>query len=134
MRDERVKNRLIAATVLFVLLAVAGVLAWWLLPRWASWTVVERRCSATWVGRPIDKPIAKPASLVDGAPPPLRAPFVKEALCSLGIGGMPDPETIGLLFDVARVGPGYQCDLELPCGVDATAVIEKRSQLSAALR
>lgn len=135
MRDERVKNRLIVATVLFVLLAVAGLVAWWLLPEWASWTVVG--CVVLvfgWIGRPIDKPIAKPASLVDGAPPPLKAPFVMEALCSLGIGGMRDPAQIGLLFDVARVGPGYQCDLELPRGVDATAVIEKRSQLSAALR
>ncbi|HEY1971494.1 MAG TPA: cell division protein FtsK, partial [Pseudonocardia sp.] len=135
MRDERVKNRLIIAWVLFGLLLVAGLVAWWLLPEWVLWTIVGCMLLVFgWIGRPIDKPIAKPASLVDGAPPPLRAPFVKEALCSLGIGGMRNPEDIGLLFDVARVGPGYQCDLELPRGVDATAVIEKRSQLSAALR
>jgi S-DNA-T family DNA segregation ATPase FtsK/SpoIIIE len=134
-RDERVKNRLIVAAVIIFVLVSAGVGSWWLLPGWTLWTVAG--CVVLvfgWIGRPIDKPLAKPASLVDGAPPPLRAPFVKEALCSLGIGGMRSPEDIGLLFDVARVGPGYQCDLELPRGVDATSVIEKRSQLSAALR
>jgi S-DNA-T family DNA segregation ATPase FtsK/SpoIIIE len=135
MRDERVKNRLIIAWVFLVLLAIAGLLAWWLLPEWALWAITGATVLVFgWVGRPIDKPIARPASLVDGAPPPLKAPFVMEALRSLGIGGMRNPDDIGLLFDVARVGPGYQCDLELPRGVDATAVLEKRSQLSAALR
>jgi S-DNA-T family DNA segregation ATPase FtsK/SpoIIIE len=47
---------------------------------------------------------------------------------------MRNPAEIGLLFDVARVGPGYQVDLELPRGVDASSVMERRGQLSAALR
>lgn len=135
MRDERVRTRLIVASVLFGVLAIAGTVAWWLLPSWASWTVLGATVlTFGWVGRPIDKPIAKSATLVAGAPGPLKAPFVMDALCSLGIGGMRNPSEIGLLFDVARVGPGYQVDLELPKGVDATTVIEKRSQLSAALR
>jgi S-DNA-T family DNA segregation ATPase FtsK/SpoIIIE len=135
MRDERVRTRLIVATVLFTVLAIAGVIAWLLLPSWASWTVLSGTVlTFGWIGRPIDKPIAKSATLVAGAPGPLKAPFVMDALCSLGIGGMRNPAEIGLLFDVARVGPGYQVDLELPKGVDATTVIEKRSQLSAALR
>jgi hypothetical protein len=72
--------------------------------------------------------------LAAGASGPLKAPFVMDALCRLGTGGMRDPAQIGFLFGVARVGPGYQCDLELPRGADATAVIERSGQLSAALR
>ncbi|MDN5919063.1 MAG: hypothetical protein L0I76_28880, partial [Pseudonocardia sp.] len=87
-----------------------------------------------WVGRPIGKPLVKPATVLAGNHGPLRAPYVMEALVSLGIKGMTDVERIGLLFDVARTGPGYQVDLELPRGVAAAAVMEKRSQLSAALR
>lgn len=135
MRDERVKHRLIVAGAGFVVLAGATTLAAFLLPRSAAWALLA--CTLLvfgWIGRPIDKAIVRPATLVDGAPGPLKAPMVMEALCSLGIGGMRNPADIGLLFDVARVGPGYQVDLELPKGVDATAVIEKRSQLSAALR
>lgn len=135
MRDERVKTRLIVAGSLLGVLAIAGMVAWALLPRWVAYTVMFAVVLVFgWVGRPIGKPIAQPATLTPGAPGPLKAPMVMQALCSLGIGGMRSPSEIGLLFDVARVGPGYQVDLELPRGVDATAVIEKRSQLSAALR
>jgi DNA segregation ATPase FtsK/SpoIIIE, S-DNA-T family len=135
LRDQRVRNRLVVAAVLSIPLLVGGVLAWFLVPSWSLWAAAVTAVELLgWVGRPIDKPIARPATLVNGAPGPLRAPFVMEALCSLGVGGMKDPAQIGLLFDVARVGPGYQVDLELPRGVAATAVIEKREQLSAALR
>lgn len=134
-RNARVKNRLIVAAVLFGLLAAAGGAAWFLLPEWSLWLVAGLTVETLgWVGRPIGKPLAKPTTLVAGSPGPLKAPFVMEALCSLSIGGMRNPSDIGLLFDVARVGPGYQCDLELPRGVDASAVLEKRGQLSAALR
>lgn len=135
LRRDKVRNRLIVAAVLAVPLIVGGVAAWVLLPVWALWTVAGVAVEVLgWVGKPVDKPIAKPATLAAGAPGPLRAPFVMDALCSLGVGGMRNPTDIGLLFDVARVGPGYQCDLELPRGVDASDVLEKRSQLSAALR
>ena len=69
-----------------------------------------------YVGRPIGTPLVKPAVLLAGVHEPLRAPHVMKALCSLGISGMRDPEQIGLLFDVAREGPGYRVDLELPAG------------------
>lgn len=89
-----------------------------------------------WVGRPIGKPLVKPATVLAGNHGPIRAPYVMEALCSLGIAGLNEKtmDQIGLLFDVARVGPGYQVDLQLPRGVAATAVIERRGKLSAALR
>lgn len=87
-----------------------------------------------WVGRPLGKPLVKPATVLVGNHGPLRAPFVMGALVSLKIAGMTKEEDISLLMDVARVGPGYQVDLELPRGVPASAVMEKRSALSAALR
>ena len=135
LRRDKVKNRLVVAGVLAVPLIAGAVVAWFLLPTWVLWTIAGSGVEVLgWVGRPIDKPIAKPATLVAGAPGPLKAPFVMEALCSLNIPSMRNPADIGLLFDVARVGPGYQVDLELPRGVAAEAVLEKRSQLSAALR
>lgn len=135
LRRDKVKNRLIVAGVLSVPVLIGAVVAWFVLPTWTLWAagglIVE---VLGWVGRPLDKPIAKPATLVNGSPGPLRAPYTMEALCSLGIGGMRTPGDIGLLCDVARVGPGYQVDLELPRGVDAASVMERRGQLSAALR
>jgi S-DNA-T family DNA segregation ATPase FtsK/SpoIIIE len=126
---------------------VAGGVTVWLLPRVIAplhlspppwWVLVVAGFVGVlvlgYVGRPIGTPLVKPAVLLAGVHEPLRAPHVMKALCSLGISGMRDPEQIGLLFDVAREGPGYRVDLELPAGVSASAVLARRSQLSAALR
>jgi len=126
---------------------VAGGVTVWLLPRVIAplhlspppwWVLVVAGFVGVlvlgYVGRPIGKPLVQPAVLLAGVHEPLRAPHVMKALCSLGISGMRDPEQIGLLFDVAREGPGYRVDLELPAGVPASAVLARRSQLSAALR
>jgi S-DNA-T family DNA segregation ATPase FtsK/SpoIIIE len=87
-----------------------------------------------WVGRPIGKRFAPAATVAGTTVEPLRAPFVMEALVNLGVRGMTKVEDIKLLFDVARVGPGFQVDLELPAGVEAAEVMERRGKLSAALR
>jgi DNA segregation ATPase FtsK/SpoIIIE, S-DNA-T family len=135
LRRDKVRNRLIVAAVLGFIVVVTAIVGLWLLPDWVQYAAMTALVLILgWVGRPIDKPIAKPATVLAGAPGPLKAPFVMEALCSLGIGGMRSPDDIGLLFDVARVGGGYQVDLELPRGVAAEAVLDKRPQLSAALR
>lgn len=134
-RNERIHRRLVVAAVLATILLVALVAIWFFVP---GWTVNVASVGAVlilgWIGRPIGKPIAPTASTIAGNPGPLRAPFVMEALVSLGIPRMTKVDGISLLMDVARVGPGYQVDLELPAGVPASAVQEKRSELSAAMR
>lgn len=93
-----------------------------------------------WVGRPLDRPILDPSILAAAGPPPLRPTLIVEALCSLGNAKMTakteeNPRTaVRLLSDVHRHGPGVQVDLELPPGVPATWVMEKREELAAALR
>lgn len=142
-RNERIHRRLIVAGTLLALVALLGLVVVGLdhfgvislPPAWVGWVSLFALLQVLgYVGRPLGKPLVKPATTLAGNPGPLRAPFVMEALVSLGIKGMTDPDRIGLLFDVARVGPGYQVDLELPRGVAASSVMEKRSQLSAALR
>lgn len=105
-------------------------LAWWL----AGLAVL----ALGWYGRPLGKAVT--ANVATAGPPPLRAPLICEALASLGNAKMSarteeDPRTaIRLLSDVHRHGPGVQADLELPAGVPATWVMEKREELAAALR
>lgn len=124
------------------LLAGAAV-AWWapgllaLVPRLPIWPFIVAAVVAIpvlgWVGRPLGRPIAKVS--VDGPEVvPLRAPMVRDALCSIGIGGLKDPSLIRLLSDVHRHGPGVQVDVELPAGVAASSVMDKREELAAALR
>jgi S-DNA-T family DNA segregation ATPase FtsK/SpoIIIE len=122
-----------------------GVATWWFLPE--ALALLPRPPGWVWptagavalvvfglVGRPMDKPILKQTVLPAGVVPPLRAPMVTEALCQLGNSKMKEPDQIRLLMDVARQGPGYQVDLELPPAVPATFVQKHREEFAAALR
>lgn len=134
-RNERVYTRLIGASAITVLTLVALVVLWLVLPGWVlailSVGLVEL---LGYVGRPLGKPLVQPATVLVNNQGPLRAPMVMQALVDLRIPGMSKIEGISLLMDVARVGAGYQIDLELPPGVPASLVQEKRSELSAAMR
>lgn len=145
-RKERVAVRWRAVTVSAGLLVLATLLWWWLAPRWAiafgweltpGWTVVLATVAGVlsfgYLGRPADKPLVKSATDVSGNPP-LRSETVVNALVSLRIPGMTKPEDIRLLHDIATPSSGYLFELELPPGVTAETVMEKRSELSAALR
>ncbi|WP_053207935.1 hypothetical protein [Jiangella muralis] len=131
----RVHDRLIVAGIVAALVAGGAVSLWLLAPRLVSVAVAAVLVLLLgWIGRPKDRPLLNAVPLVDGAPPPMSAPMVTEALARVGIGGMNDADGIGLLYDVARTAGGYQVGLELPAGVTATKVIAKREELSAALR
>jgi S-DNA-T family DNA segregation ATPase FtsK/SpoIIIE len=104
-------------------------------PTWAVWLGAFALVEVLgWIGRPVGKKFLPVATVPGTKVEPLRAPFVMEALVNLRITGMSKVEDIRLLFDVARVGPGFQVDLELPAGVPAAEVMERRAKLSAALR
>lgn len=102
-------------------------------PAWAFWLVGTGAVGGLgWAGRPRARPLV---NLPDaGRVPRLTAPMVAAALCTLGSSKMKEPDDIRLLFDVARHGQGYQVDLELPPGVRASWVIERREDLASALR
>lgn len=87
-----------------------------------------------WIGRPEGYKPLKDNGLHGAADVPLRAPMVREALCQLGIAGLKDPDSIRMLQDLHRHGPGVQIDVELPGGIPASQVVEKREKLAAALK
>lgn len=124
------------------LAVVAYLVAPWLAariphpPGWVWWLAGTVAVLALgWVGRPRARPLVTLPDVAEGGlVPPLRAPMVTAALCTLGNSRMREPDSIRLLMDVARHGQGYQIDLELPAGVPASWVIEHREELAAALR
>lgn len=128
----------------YVVALVPGGLAYWLVPQLTvflppiptSWLVaagVVAVVALGWLGRPEDRRLVTAATPLAADRQRLTAPMVTGALCRMGNAKMKDPDQIFLVMDVARVGPGYQVDLELP-DVPATWVIENRSALAAALR
>jgi S-DNA-T family DNA segregation ATPase FtsK/SpoIIIE len=84
-------------------------------------------------GRPVDKPIVGPSVQVTRYER-LTADKVREALCSIGVAGLKDPKKITFPTQIHRDGPGQLARCNLPIGVEAVDVCEKRGKLSSALR
>ncbi len=92
-----------------------------------------------WIGRPADKPILTSA-VVPAAYDPLTMENIVRALGALGIGEMnkalreyPD-KAIVAIDPPMRDGPGWLARLDLPFGVTAGTVSEKREELASGLR
>ncbi len=134
-RAERVKRRLIVVGILTGLLVVGGVAAWTLLPGWlvflgAAGVVV----TLGKVGTPADKPVISPA-VVPTRVQQLRSEHVVRALKALGIAALSGKDA-ALTFPspITRDGPGWRAEVDLPYGVTAVDVVEKRDRLASGLR
>ncbi|MFF5265381.1 cell division protein FtsK [Actinomadura viridis] len=91
-----------------------------------------------WVGTPKDKPVLDTA-VVSTKAPKLTSEIVVRALSALGIaeinkavakggGGITFPAPI------TRDGPGWRAEVDLPYGVTATDIMERRDRLASGLR
>lgn len=134
--------RLVRGCVLLaelVAILVAGVLvtvlAIWV---WPIIAVVAIPLLAI-VGRPVDKPIVQQA-VVPVHVQPLSKEVIVQALGSVGIGAInnaitKDPDNaIVLVNPIMRDGPGWRADIDLPLGVTAGMIMDKREQLASGLR
>lgn len=124
--------------ILFALLAVALVavgLVWWLAPLWAQVVLgVGAVAVLARHGRPADRPILD--RTVDGPRfTRLTAEMVRTALCSIGLSGIKDPGSVTFPAPgIHRDGPGWLARVNLPAGVEAVDVLERRGRISSALR
>lgn len=131
---RKLKVRLPIAAASAVGMAGAGcaaysMLPWWAqIPLWSGALAVLARA-----GRPADQPIIGPAVQIERYER-LTAERVREALCALGIPGLKDPKKITFPQQITRDGPGQLARVNLPLGVEAIEVVERRGKLSSALR
>lgn len=138
-RDATVYRRLVALGLLSAMLAIGAVLLLAHLPviitGWVFGLLgVVIVALLGYIGRPMDKPLIPRAS-DRGGYPPLRPDLILKALVALGIPKMTEPDQIRILTDLTREGDmGSSVDIELPEGVTAGEVLEKRSKLAAGLR
>jgi S-DNA-T family DNA segregation ATPase FtsK/SpoIIIE len=133
-KSENVKSRLPVAGGALVATAGGGAAAWFTLPWWAQlplWGGVLFGLARA--GRPVDKPLVGPAVQVTRYER-LTAEKVREALCAIGVTGLKDPKKITFPTQIGRDGPGQLARVNLPIGVEAVDVCEKRGKLSSALR
>jgi DNA segregation ATPase FtsK/SpoIIIE, S-DNA-T family len=120
---------LVLAVTLMVLAGTHTVprLGWW--AALAGLTVLMAR-----MGRPIDTPII---DRVSNGPKftKLTAEMVRSAFSNLGLSRMKDPASIAFKHPgIHRDGPGWLARIDLPEGMEAVKVLEKRDAMSSALR
>ena len=136
-RDARVRWRgMVAVPVLLLVIAVAAVLA-------VAKPNVRLLAAAAMVaglglaGRRVDKPLLDTAVLVPKVAK-LTSDVVVRALSALGLAGINqalsrNPNAIGFAAPITRDGPGWRADIDLPYGVTAAEVIERRDKLASGL-
>jgi S-DNA-T family DNA segregation ATPase FtsK/SpoIIIE len=105
-------------------------------PAWFWW--LAGTALVVWfglLGRKEDQKLVEmPATMSAHKAPTITAPMVIGALCALGNSKMKEPDDVRVIMDPHSAGEGVQIDLELPPGVTAAFVMDKREQFAAALR
>lgn len=138
LRDRRVRWRGIVATAGFGAAIVAGVLVA-LSPEWVRWASLATLTGLFGIiGRPADKPLLDTAVVVPRVAR-LTSDVVVRALAVLGITGINQAigkqggRAVAFVAPITRDGPGWRADIDLPPGVTAGDVIERRDRLAAGL-
>lgn len=120
----------LGAVVLLLILAATGLLT----DSVVAAAVVAAVLLTARVGRPVDKPILGRVS-AGRRFTKLTGEVVRNALVSLGVKGVTVPEQIEFVQPgIHRDGPGWLARVNLPEGVTAVRVLEKRDALASALR
>jgi S-DNA-T family DNA segregation ATPase FtsK/SpoIIIE len=104
-------------------------------PRYVQVSVgVVALIGLAWYGRPADKPIID-RTVTGPRFVKLTAEMVRNALCSIGLSAIKEPGQLSFPAPgVHRDGPGWTAVVDLPHGVTAVKIIERRGELSSALR
>lgn len=138
-RDRRVRWR--GITALFTLAALLLLVGWLVVAEpWQRYTVAALAVAILgYLGGPADKPLLDRAVVPTGSAP-LTSEEVVRALAALNIPGISQAirrgDTGARWFPAPITrenGAGWRADVELPRGVTASAVVEKREELAAAL-
>jgi DNA segregation ATPase FtsK/SpoIIIE, S-DNA-T family len=134
-RETRTARGIMLALASFGAVVVALILL-----KFAPWLLAAGAVAAVpalaRAGRPQGKPIVQSAVLPPSVQPPTQD-VITRALGSLGITGIDRHlrEDKPLVFPapVREDGPGWRAEIDLPFGVTAAMVIERREQLSSGL-
>lgn len=133
---RRSRGMILAAAAVCVVAALAGLVAF---GRWWAWLAVAAVAVPLLAraGRPEGKPIVQAATIPASVEAPSES-VITRALGSLGIAALDRwlREDRPLVFPapVREDGPGWRAEVDLPFGVTAAMVIERRAQLASGLR
>jgi S-DNA-T family DNA segregation ATPase FtsK/SpoIIIE len=134
-RNTRIRVRGYAAAIAALPLLSVAVLVWLGGPAIRVLGVVSLAAVLGALGRPEDKPLLDVA-VVKPKAARLTSELVRRALTSLGLGALSEraSETISFPAPIQRDGPGWRAEVDLPHGVTAGEVVERRDKLASGLR
>ncbi|MEV6445977.1 FtsK/SpoIIIE domain-containing protein [Amycolatopsis sp. NPDC051716] len=134
-RRQRVRTRLLVAVLATIGAGLVYLLAWPLLPPLATLAAgLVALVTFGLLGAPPDRPVLTHAVIVDRYTR-LTPDMVERALAALGIAAL-NPKTGRATFaaPIQRDGPGWRAEVDLPYGVTAADVGERRDRLASGLR
>lgn len=138
-RDGKVRLRL---TILLAAMLGTAALLTALIVAGPTWGTVLAFAGIVgglgWFGAPQDRPLIGPA-VVKPQVQKLTSHIVLRALGALGIAGINQAMTKGwgpraFVAPITRDGPGWRADVDLPYGVTAVDIMERRDRLASGLR
>jgi S-DNA-T family DNA segregation ATPase FtsK/SpoIIIE len=137
IRKERVRNRLAGLAAIAAAVIVAAAIVALLVPG-GRWLVLAAAVLGLgYAGRPLGRPYIAPA-VVSPKAERLTPDIIVRALGALSLSGIDrvlrDGREITFVSPVVRDGPGWRVEIDLPYGVTAADVVERRDRLASGLR
>ncbi|KFG07494.1 FtsK/SpoIIIE domain-containing protein [Streptomyces scabiei] len=130
---RRVHPRRIASTAVATATGITTLTCWFLVPGWTIGAAIAAAALTGLNGKKGDKPLIT-RYVATNVMRRLDSTEVFDALAAIGIEGKKGRKGVEFAAEVMRDGPGWRAEVDLPPGVEATAVLEKRSALAAAMR
>jgi S-DNA-T family DNA segregation ATPase FtsK/SpoIIIE len=131
--SRRVRPRRIASLAVATTTGITALVSSFLAPGWTLTAAVAAAALAGVAGKKGDKPLIT-RYVATNVLRRLDSTEVFDALAAIGIEGKKGRRGVEFASEVMRDGPGWRAEVDLPPGVEATAVLEKRAALAAAMR
>jgi S-DNA-T family DNA segregation ATPase FtsK/SpoIIIE len=132
-RSRRVRPRRIASLAVATGTGITALTASFLVPGWTIGAAIGAAALAGLNGRKGDKALIT-RYVATNVLRRLDSTEVFDALAAIGIEGKKGRKGVEFASEVMRDGPGWRAEVDLPPGIEATAVLEKRAALAAAMR
>lgn len=131
--SRRVRPRRIASLAVATATGITTLVSAFLVPGWTLAAAVTATALVGAAGKKGDKPLIT-RYVATNVMRRLDSTEVFDALAAIGIEGKKGKRGVEFASEVMRDGPGWRAEVDLPPGVEATAVLEKRAALAAAMR
>jgi S-DNA-T family DNA segregation ATPase FtsK/SpoIIIE len=131
--SRRVRPRRVASIAVATATGITTLVSAFLVPGWTLAACVGAAALAGLNGKKGDKALIT-RYVATNVLRRLDSTEVFDALAAIGIEGKKGRKGVEFAAEVMRDGPGWRAEVDLPPGIEATAVLEKRAALAAAMR